>query len=151
YKQMDKISKDYILDIHEKLLSVENSIINKNISLSDLCKISEYFQNIESRIYLIQYHSIEAAENGLKKMPDRENAYKVFSNLRMSTNKAICSKANYFLEHCYENGFGCKSNKEFALSYLGYAKKVGGLDDDLLKIAENKIKKLRKTRSVGTK
>ncbi|CAG8622761.1 15704_t:CDS:2 [Dentiscutata erythropus] len=58
-------------------------------------------------------------------MPDRENAYKVFHNLQMSMNKAICSKANYFLEHCNENGIGCKSNKEFALSYLEYAKKVG--------------------------
>ncbi|CAG8822539.1 4174_t:CDS:1, partial [Dentiscutata erythropus] len=59
------------------------------------------------------------AENALKKKPNQENAYNVFGNFRMSTNKGICSKANFFLGHCYENGFGCKSNKEPALFHLG--------------------------------
>ncbi|CAG8620244.1 18177_t:CDS:1, partial [Dentiscutata erythropus] len=78
--KMAKISKDYILDIHEKLLFVENSIRDKDILLSDICKISDYFNNIESRIYLIQFHSIEAAENALKKKPSQKNAYKVFND-----------------------------------------------------------------------
>ncbi|CAG8528382.1 13133_t:CDS:2, partial [Dentiscutata heterogama] len=114
--------REKLSSIHEELLSAEHQI--KNRSLPDLCKIIDYLPRIESRIYLIQYYSIEAAENAFKKKQVQNNAYQVFSNLQRSRIKEICSNANYFLGCCYENGVGCDKNDRLALFHFDLAGKA---------------------------
>ncbi|CAG8801822.1 22046_t:CDS:1 [Gigaspora margarita] len=120
---MAKISQEKVLNIHEGLLFAERKI--ENILLSDLCKIIDYVPCIETRIYLIKTKSIEAAEKALKRRQDQKNAFGVFNNLQMSHNNEICSKANYFLGYCYENGVGCDKNESVALYHFKIVAKAG--------------------------
>ncbi|CAG8505216.1 20263_t:CDS:2 [Gigaspora margarita] len=120
---MAKISQKEVLNIHKELLSAEHKI--ENILLSDLCKIIDYVLRIETRIYLIQTKSIEAAEKALKRRQDQKNAFGVFNNLQMSYIYEICSKANYFLGCCYKNGVGYDRNENVALYHFNIATKAG--------------------------
>ncbi|CAG8849316.1 19535_t:CDS:1, partial [Gigaspora margarita] len=102
----------------------KNYITNKKIT--DLDKAIAEFYRIREKVYDIEKKFYNAAEITFKNKNkcliwELKAAWHIFHELSKSKFYEIYSKANYYLDCCYENEIGCNKNIKLAKIHLELA------------------------------